>query len=76
MTRNLTELIINQKKDLSGYDADEVTSLKKLKSEKEKSFLAKLEDLKTVMNEKTKKEVCRARWRKKVLVPGVSSGQL
>ena len=58
VTRNLTELIIKQEKDLSGYDAEEVTALlKRLKSEKEESFLVKLEDLKTVMNEKTRRYV-------------------
>ena len=29
VTQNLTELIINQEKDLSGYDADEVTTIPK-----------------------------------------------
>ena len=56
VTRNLTKMIEDQDADLTNYNSSQVMSeIAKLKAEKDKSFLAKLEEVKGEVDEKMRR---------------------
>ena len=58
VTENLTNLIINQEKDLSNYDACQVSEeIKKLKLEKEENLLMQLQEIKNLVDDNLERSI-------------------
>ena len=58
ITRNLTALIENQEQDLRNYDVDQLKrDIKKMKSDKEEKLLEQLAEVKTLVNEKMRRQL-------------------
>ena len=58
VTKNLTDLIINQEQNLSGYDAATVAGeILRSRAEKDESFVTKLEEVKTLADNNLKRYI-------------------
>ena len=58
VTKNLTDLIINQEQNLSGYDAATVAGeILRSRAEKDESFITKLEEVKTLADNNLKRYI-------------------
>ena len=58
ITRNLTSLIESQEQDLTNYDVDQLKlDMKKMKTEKEEKMMDKLSEIKTLVNEKMRRQL-------------------
>ena len=56
ITQNLTEIIVNQEKDFSNYNQEEVQKhIKDVKSRKERMMEAELKEIEEVVDERTKR---------------------